>query len=79
MGTERGGASEKRSLTSAQWTSPAFQPTTAPLLTSHLHQPQDTVIAIRKGGTKLSVANVESDKYPLIEFDTDPKQASSRR
>lgn len=39
---------------------------------------QDTIIAIRKGGTKLAVGNVAADKYPTVEFETDPKQARAR-
>lgn len=35
---------------------------------------QDTIVAIRKGGDKLVVGNVEADKYPTIEFSTDPAQ-----
>jgi hypothetical protein len=35
---------------------------------------QDTIVGIRKGGNKLVVSNVESAKYPTIEFDTDPTQ-----
>jgi hypothetical protein len=35
---------------------------------------QDTIVAIRKGGDKLVVGNLESDKYPTIEFSTDPSQ-----
>jgi hypothetical protein len=35
---------------------------------------QDTIVAIRKGGDKLVVVNLESDKYPTIEFSTDPNQ-----
>ena len=35
---------------------------------------QDTIVAIRKGGDKLVVGNLESDKYPSIEFGTDPHQ-----
>eukprot|EP00798_Chlamydomonas_sp_ICE-L_P022440 gene22440-29553_t len=34
---------------------------------------QDTVVAIRKGGTKLTISNM-SDEYPVVEYDTDPKQ-----
>lgn len=36
---------------------------------------QDTIVAIRKGGDKLVVSNLESDKYPTLEFSTDPNQA----
>lgn len=32
-------------------------------------------MAIRKGGDKLVVSNLESDKYPTLEFSTDPNQA----
>lgn len=35
---------------------------------------QDTIVAIRKGGDKLVVGNLVSDKYPTIEFSTDPNQ-----
>ncbi len=38
---------------------------------------QDTIVAIRVGGDKLSIANVEKDKYPVVEFSTDPAQARS--
>lgn len=31
-------------------------------------------MAIRRGGDKLSVANLEAEKYPAIEFETDPAQ-----
>lgn len=48
------------------------------LNTLRVHVPcfgvQDTIVAIRKGGDKLVVANLESDKYPTIEFSTDPNQ-----
>eukprot|EP00775_Hariotina_reticulata_P013759 gene13759-13878_t len=36
---------------------------------------QDTIVAIRRGGDKLVVSNVESDKYPTVEFSTDSGQA----
>lgn len=35
---------------------------------------QDTVVAIGKGGTVLSVANVSSELYSDQEFSMDPKQ-----
>jgi galactokinase len=35
---------------------------------------QDTIVAIRKGGDKLVVGNVDADQYPTIEFSTDPHQ-----
>ena len=35
---------------------------------------QDTIVAIRRGGTKLTIANLDSKAYPTTEFDTDPKQ-----
>lgn len=35
---------------------------------------QDTIVAIRKGGDKLVVGNVVGDKYPTVEFSTDPNQ-----
>lgn len=41
-------------------------------------QLQDTIVAIRKGGDKLVVGNLESDKYPTIEFGTDPNQARDK-
>jgi hypothetical protein len=34
-------------------------------------------VAIRKGGDKLVVANVEADKYPTMEFSTDPAQVTN--
>lgn len=39
---------------------------------------QDTVVAIRKGGTKLIVSNLDDDAYPAEEYDTDPKQVDGR-
>lgn len=36
---------------------------------------QDTIVAIRRGGDKLVVANLEAELYPDIEFGTDPAQA----
>eukprot|EP00878_Enallax_costatus_P007409 GHUV01007759.1.p1 GENE.GHUV01007759.1~~GHUV01007759.1.p1 ORF type:complete len:239 (+),score=42.35 GHUV01007759.1:123-839(+) len=36
---------------------------------------QDTIVAIARGGDKLSVANAEDAKYPAVEFGTDPAQA----
>jgi hypothetical protein len=36
---------------------------------------QDTIVAIRRGGDKLVVANLEAELYPEIEFGTDPTQA----
>uniref|UniRef100_A0A383V891 Galactokinase n=1 Tax=Tetradesmus obliquus TaxID=3088 RepID=A0A383V891_TETOB len=36
---------------------------------------QDTIVAIRRGGDKLVVANLEAEQYPEIEFGTDPAQA----
>jgi hypothetical protein len=36
---------------------------------------QDTIVAIRRGGDKLVVANLEAEQYPEIEFGTDPTQA----
>lgn len=39
--------------------------------------PQDTIVAIRRGGDKLVVANLETDKYPTMEFSTDPSQVRS--
>lgn len=36
---------------------------------------QDTIVAIARGGNKLSCANLENDKYAAIEFSTDPGQA----
>eukprot|EP00882_Tetradesmus_deserticola_P016206 GHRQ01017289.1.p1 GENE.GHRQ01017289.1~~GHRQ01017289.1.p1 ORF type:complete len:350 (+),score=139.38 GHRQ01017289.1:90-1139(+) len=35
---------------------------------------QDTIVAIRRGGDKLVVANLEAAVYPDIEFGTDPAQ-----
>ena len=35
---------------------------------------QDTIVAIRKGGSKLTVTSLLPDKYPDMHFDTDPKQ-----
>ncbi len=35
---------------------------------------KDTVVAIRKGGHKLVITNVQSDKYPDVEFSVDPSQ-----
>lgn len=40
---------------------------------------QDTIVAIRKGGDKLVVGNLESGKYPTIEFSTDPSQVCRGR
>lgn len=39
---------------------------------------QDTIVAIRRGGDKLVVANLEAEQYPEIEFGTDPAQACMR-
>jgi hypothetical protein len=36
---------------------------------------QDTIVAIRRGGDKLVVANLEAEQYSEIEFGTDPTQA----
>jgi hypothetical protein len=36
-------------------------------------------VGIRKGGNKLVVSNVESAKYPTIEFDTDPTQVCCQK
>ncbi|KAF8072885.1 GAL1 [Scenedesmus sp. PABB004] len=36
---------------------------------------QDTIVAIARGGDKLVVANLDADKYPTMEFGTDPAQA----
>lgn len=35
----------------------------------------DTVVAIRRGGDKLVVANLEADKFPVVEYGVDPDQA----
>jgi hypothetical protein len=40
---------------------------------------QDTIVAIRKGGDKLVVGNVVADKYPTIEFSTDPNQVRAQK
>lgn len=40
---------------------------------------QDTIVAIRRGGDELVVANLESDKYPTVEFSTDPGQVSQQQ
>lgn len=32
-------------------------------------------MAIRKGGDKLVISNLEEAAYPTMEFSTDPKQA----
>jgi hypothetical protein len=37
---------------------------------------QDTVVAIRKAGDEVVVANVQSDKYPDKIFSVDPDQVS---
>ncbi len=34
----------------------------------------DTIVAIRRAGTKLVVANMNSESYPPKEYETDPKQ-----
>ena len=41
--------------------------------------PQDTVVAVRRGGDQLVVCNVESDKYPEKTFSVDPAQARPQR
>ncbi|KIY97734.1 galactokinase [Monoraphidium neglectum] len=39
----------------------------------------DTVVAIARGGDKLSVGNVEAEKFPLVEYDVDPNQEAGLR
>ncbi|KAI8476482.1 MAG: ribosomal protein S5 domain 2-type protein [Monoraphidium minutum] len=34
----------------------------------------DTVVAIRRGGDKLVVGNLDGEKFPVVEYDTDPAQ-----
>lgn len=40
------------------------------------YEQQDTIIAIRRGGDDLTIANLEADKYDTIHFSTDPAQVS---
>lgn len=40
------------------------------------HAPQDTVVAVRRGGDQLVVCNVDVGKYPEKVFSVDPAQAS---
>ena len=40
------------------------------------HAPQDTVVAVRRGGDQLVVCNVDAAKYPEKVFSVDPAQAS---
>ncbi|GBF90169.1 galactokinase [Raphidocelis subcapitata] len=35
----------------------------------------DTVVAIRRGGDRLVVANLDAEKFPVVEYGTDPAQA----
>ena len=35
---------------------------------------QDTVVAIRKGGERLVIANLHADAYPEASFTVDPEQ-----
>lgn len=35
----------------------------------------DTVVAIRRGGDKLMIANLDAEKFPPVEYGTDPSQA----
>ena len=37
--------------------------------------PQDTIVAIRRGGASLSITSLTPDIYPDMQFGTDPKQA----
>lgn len=46
-----------------------------PLL--HKHTTQDTIVAIRRGGDKLVVANLDEAKFPVVDFNTDPSQVCS--
>lgn len=38
---------------------------------------QDTVVAIRKGGDKLTIGHLDPKKYSTQTFSTDPTQASA--
>lgn len=35
---------------------------------------QDTIVAVRKGGEKLVISNLEDSTYATQTFDTDPNQ-----
>ena len=37
---------------------------------------QDTVVAIKQGGDKLTVSNMDESKYPTATFSVDPKQVT---
>ena len=36
--------------------------------------PQDTIVAIRRGGTSLSITSLTPEIYPDMQFGTDPNQ-----
>ena len=40
---------------------------------------QDTIVAIRRGGTQLVISNLVEDKYPTTTFPTDPNQVRCTR